>query len=143
MVCKNAVFVIMGPSSYYNQSRTSVYGTHTPAGTSVKNMVHFAQLVSSNKLQKYDFGSWTANLKNYGQIKPPVYDIKKVQVPVAVYWALRDWLAVPEDVQFIRNNLPHIVDDFKIDDWNHADFVIGTNAKEALYDRMINLMSKF
>ena len=40
----------------------------------------------------------------------------------------------------MRENLKNIVDDFEILDWNHLDFIWGTNAKIALYNRIINLI---
>ena len=49
VMCKNAVFEICGPSVSVNVSRIPVYLKHFPAGTSVKNMVHFGQLVEIDK----------------------------------------------------------------------------------------------
>ena len=54
-VCKNLVFEICGPSVSYNVSRTTVYLKHFPSGTSVKNMVHFAQLVISGNINIITF----------------------------------------------------------------------------------------
>ena len=49
VLCKNLMFEICGPSVSLNVSRVAVYLNHFPSGTSVKNMVHFAQLVTSGK----------------------------------------------------------------------------------------------
>ncbi len=38
-----------GPSTSFNATRVPVYLTHNPDGTSVKNMVHFGQLVLKSK----------------------------------------------------------------------------------------------
>jgi lysosomal acid lipase/cholesteryl ester hydrolase len=62
---------------------------------------------------------------------------------VALYWAEHDWLADPVDVQYLRKNLPNIVDDVYIADWNHLDFIWGTNAAERIYYKMIALMRKY
>ena len=48
-VCKNLAFTVCGPSVSVNITRLPVYLSHFPAGTSVKNMVHFAQLVVNGK----------------------------------------------------------------------------------------------
>ena len=48
-ICENILFMFCGPSKFLNQTRVAVYLTHTPAGTSVKNVVHFAQLVISGR----------------------------------------------------------------------------------------------
>ena len=42
---------------------------------------------------------------------------------MALFSAENDWLADPTDFQFIRKNLPNIVYDQFIDDWDHLDFL--------------------
>ncbi len=74
-----------GPSSYINTTRLAVYQTHM-TGTSVKNMVHFAQIFISGKFQMYDYGSNRQNLIYHNQTTPPLYDLKNIQTPVALYW---------------------------------------------------------
>ena len=73
---------------------------------------------------------------------PPQYNIKDVQIPVALFWGKNDWLADPEDVQFLRNNLPNIVADEYYDDYNHLDFIWALNAADRVYTKMIALMKK-
>lgn len=141
--CENILFVLCGPSSHMNVTRIPVYTTHSPAGTSTKNMVHFAQMVISGEMQKYNFGSASENMVHYNQTEPPIYDLKLIKTPVALYSSTNDWLADLNDVQFIRENLPNIVDDIVIDGWNHLDFVWAIDTNEKLYNRMIQLMKKF
>lgn len=73
-----------------------VYIDHTPAGTSTKNVIHWAQMVSSGKFCKYDYGS--QNQEVYGQPTPPEYDISKVKIPTVIFYSENDWLADPQDV---------------------------------------------
>lgn len=141
--CENVLFVICGPSNHMNTTRIPVYATHSPAGTSTKNMIHFAQMVIAGEMQKYDFGSPAENQAHYNQSTPPIYDIRSIKTPVALYSSTNDWLADPEDVKYIRANLPNIVDDYVIKGWNHLDFVWAIDAKQKLYDRIIQLMRKF
>lgn len=143
LVCENIIFIAAGPSKFMNASRVAVYTTHSPAGTSTKNMIHFSQLVIAGKFQMYDFGSAQDNMAHYNQPQPPLYDLTKVKTPVALYWAQEDWLADPTDVNFLRKSLPNIVDDYGKSDWNHLDFVWATNTKPYLYDRMVQLMKKY
>lgn len=103
-------------------------------------MVHFAQLVMSRKFQMFDYLS--ENQKYYNQSTPPIYDIRNVKTPVALYWGKQDWLADPTDVEYLRKTLPNLVDDYGIDDWSHLDFVWAENATQILYNRMIQLMFK-
>ncbi|RMZ96707.1 lysosomal acid lipase cholesteryl ester hydrolase-like [Brachionus plicatilis] len=139
LLCMNILFAFCGPTKFLNQTRVPVYTTHAPAGTSVKNLAHYGQSVISGKFQMYDYGS-KENLIQYNQTTPPQYDISKVRVPTALYWAKNDWLADPVDLEYIRKNLPNIVDDYEIMDWDHLDFVWAVNAKEHLYNRIIDLI---
>ncbi len=91
----------------------------------------------------YDYGNAKENFDHYNQTTAPLYDVKKIRLPVALYWADEDWLADPTDVNFLRKNLPNIVDDYEITDWNHLDFLWAINAPDYLYNRMIGLMKKY
>jgi len=143
LICDNILMAFCGPSKYMNQSRISVYTSHSPAGTSTKNVIHFAQMTISGKFQMYDYGSPMSNIKHYNQTEAPLYDLTKIQTPVALYWANNDWLADPKDIVYLKTNLPNIVDDYEVMDWDHLDFIWAINAKKFLYDRMINLMKKY
>lgn len=142
MLCANILFLFCGPSKYMNHSRIAVYTTHDPAGTSVKNLAHFSQAVISGKFQMFDYGE-VQNILRYNQSSPPLYDLTKMNVPTALYWAKNDWLADPIDVHFIRKNLPNIVDDYEIMDWDHLDFLLAVNAKKCLYERILKLIEKY
>lgn len=91
----------------------------------------------------FDYGSVNQNLKYYNQPTPPLYNIANINVPVALYYGTNDMLANVADIQFLRNNLPYIVDDLNIEFYNHMDFIWASNAKQVLYDRMIQLMSNY
>ena len=143
LICENILFVITGPSKHMNVSRIPVYTTHAPAGTSVKNLAHFAQMVISKKYEMYDFGSSKENNKHYNQTTPPLYDARDVDVPVALYWAENDWLADPTDVNYLRQNLKNLVDDYCVLDWNHLDFIWAINGRQSIYDRMVKLMNSY
>lgn len=73
-----------------------VYFNQLPGGTSVRVLHHAADLVLGN-FRKYDFKN--DNHKRYGTAHPPVYDIKKVQVPVYQVVSSHDW-ATTEAVSF-------------------------------------------
>jgi hypothetical protein len=86
-----------------------VYIGHTPAGTSVKNMAHWAQMVRQNRFQKYDYGI-IGNVLHYGSAFPPQYDLSKVQVPVVLFSGDKDTLSDPKDVDRIVKALPNLID---------------------------------
>lgn len=142
-LCKNIIFMFSGPSSYFNETRMPVYVTHDPAGTSVKNCIHFAQCYQSGKLQMFDYGSETSNFERYNQTTPLTYELTGIRTPIALYWGGNDWLSSPTDVNLLRPYLNSVVDEYYIDDWSHLDFLWATNTKSVLYDRIINLMKNY
>lgn len=52
-------------------------------------------LLFSGNFQKYDYGE-EMNLQRYNSRSPPMYDLSKVTVPVALFSSNNDWLAAPE-----------------------------------------------
>ncbi|WP_395239503.1 hypothetical protein, partial [Salmonella sp. s54412] len=100
-----------------------VYLAHTPAGTSVKDVAHFAQMYKSKTFQMYDYGWRYKNQKHYGMNTPPRYDVSKIKVPIALFSADQDWLATPKDVSLLVRKLRTVVFRKKIKKWDHLDFI--------------------
>lgn len=65
-----------------------MYFNQIPGGASLKVLNHAADLVLGN-FRKYDYKS--LNTKYYGNKNPPIYDIKKIQVPVHIVVSTHDW----------------------------------------------------
>ncbi|KAL3198754.1 hypothetical protein MRX96_053763, partial [Rhipicephalus microplus] len=138
-VCEDAIFLIVGTDMHeFNVTRLPVFISHTPAGTSVKNMIHFAQLVREKRFQKFDYGS-SKNMAIYGQRTPPVYNVSGVKLPVGLFWSLNDWFADPTDVSILTEKLPNIVPDPQ---FTHLDFIVGMHAKDIVYSAMMKLMER-
>ncbi|VDN24162.1 unnamed protein product [Gongylonema pulchrum] len=84
-----------------NQTRIPVYMSHLPAGTSMANVLHWAQMVNSKMTQMYDYGSTSKNMKHYNSSSPPLYNLSRVNAPVYLYWSDKDWLADKQDIKVI------------------------------------------
>ena len=69
---------------------------HEPGGTSTRTVWHYAQEINSGKFCKFDYDSMLGNWLAYKSFSPPEYDLKKVDVPVALMWSDNDWLADPK-----------------------------------------------
>ena len=144
VVCENIFFVLFGPEKKnLNDTRIEVYAAHEPDGTSVKNMIHFAQGVQTNLFQAYDYGSPQKNQLHYNQTTPPAYPIRPMRIPTAVFTGGEDWLADPTDVQFIFDNLQSLVFKKDIPNYNHIDFVWALSANQLIYPDLINVMEKY
>lgn len=140
-VCTNIVFLFAGYDlNNLNVTRMPVYLSHTPAGTSVQDIVHFAQLVKYKKFQKYDYGSVSENKYHYGQATPPVHNVSKITTPVVLFSGEKDWLAVPKDVKILQSRLTNLKGSHVFKDWNHLDFIWGVDAYNVLYKHIIQLL---
>lgn len=69
--------------------------SHTPAGTSLKTILHFAQGIESKRFLHYDYGA-ERNTVIYNSEEPPEYDFSKIEVPIALFWGENDFLAQPK-----------------------------------------------
>ncbi|XP_063679029.1 lysosomal acid lipase/cholesteryl ester hydrolase-like [Bolinopsis microptera] len=124
-------------------SRIAIYESHSPAGTSTRNIVHWSQMVNAQKLQKYDYESVTKNMLHYGSPEPPLYDISGLSVPTVLVMGGNDWLGDPRDQLWLIEQIGHKVVEFlAIDHYNHLDFLWGIDAPKMVYHPMIEIMKK-
>uniref|UniRef100_A0AAY5KDN6 Lipase n=1 Tax=Esox lucius TaxID=8010 RepID=A0AAY5KDN6_ESOLU len=142
VLCGNLFFVLCGfDERNLNMTRTPVYTTHCPAGTSVKNMIHWSQAVHGGKLMAYDYGR-KGNMGHYNQSTPPLYNIQNMKVPTALWSGGHDTLADPKDVKRLLSQVPNLVYHRHIQHWEHLDFIWGLDAPQEMYIEMIKLMSQ-
>lgn len=143
MLCEDVIFLIDGTDTHeLNMTRLPVFVSHTPAGTSVKNLVHFAQLVGEKRFQKFDYGR-SKNIEIYGQETPPEYNVSRITAPVGLFWSENDWFADPKDVRQLSEKLPALTLNYKVPDplFTHIDFSFGVHAKDLVYNAMMKLMA--
>ncbi|KAI1886897.1 hypothetical protein AGOR_G00200510 [Albula goreensis] len=141
-LCGNIFFVLCGfDEKNLNMSRTPVYTTHCPAGTSVQNMIHWSQAVHRGKLMAYDYGK-AGNMVHYNQSTPPLYYVQDMKVPTALWSGSHDTLADPKDVAVLLTQVPNLVYHKNIPHWEHLDFIWGLDAPQEMYNEMVNLMNQ-
>jgi len=146
VACDNIFLILFGPEKKnLNETRMDVFVSHVPDGTSVKNMIHFAQGVQTNTFQAYDYGSADKNKQHYNQTTPPAYSINQIKVPTAMFYGGDDWLADPTDVQYILQQIQTETLVYKkfLSDYNHIDFIWATTANERVYADVLDLLKKY
>ncbi len=114
-------------------NRISVYFAHSLSGTSLKNVMHYAQLHLNKKAAYFDHVNKSTNVKIYGSEVPAVIDVSKVRIPVALFAGQNDWLVSPTDVQYLIERLPNVFHFTNCSDFSHLDFIWGTNAIHCAY----------
>ncbi|GFT96351.1 hypothetical protein NPIL_66411 [Nephila pilipes] len=144
IICENVMFLFFGRDyQELNATRIGVYGGHTPAGSSVKSIVHFAQMIEAD-FAKFDYGK-KGNIARYGQATPPVYDISKITTPVALLSGLNDNLADPKDVEIVAKKLKTLVSNYVVplDAFNHIDFILAIDGKKLVHNEVERLLLKY
>ncbi|CAH0401282.1 unnamed protein product [Chilo suppressalis] len=117
---------------------------HLPAGTSNKNMNHFAQISNRKQFAQYDYGC-LENLKRYGSFVPPRYNLKNVNMKVALFVSRNDKFATLENVKLLTDQLPNVVHKHVMEQkqWNHIDFTWGKHAYKYLYPKVSGILDKY
>lgn len=164
-VCKNAMFLLGGfDPPQLNCSIVPEILANTPAsmkigkqnfriynhyayiilhlGVSVKEIVHFGQEINSGYFRQYDYGPF-GNLFKYRSLRPANYDLSKIDArKIHLYYSDNDWVAAVADVQEFNTRLGGLVHMHKIADpqWEHLDYIYGTDAKTFVYENVISIM---
>lgn len=100
-------------------------------------VIHCFQMISG-KFQQFDYGKYQ-NIDHYGQNEPPIYNLKNVRAPVALYYAESDSQVVPKDVKKLISELPNVTLDYLVPhkQFNHIDFLWGVDAPILLYHELL------
>lgn len=141
-VCSNAFFLLAGfDSEELDANLIPEILKRYPAGSSVRQIAHYGQEVMSGKFRQYDHGM-LQNVGKYGTRTPPEYELSNVSAPVSLYYGNNDWLAAVEDVEKLRSKLPNVRDYYRVQKpkWNHIDFLWARDAKNTVYDRIVENM---
>ncbi|KAL3266873.1 hypothetical protein HHI36_011025 [Cryptolaemus montrouzieri] len=150
VVCRDTIFMICGfDNAEFNNTLMPTLMGHTPAGSSAKQMFHYAQLIDSGHFRQYDYG--LANALHYGPthaLGPPSYDLKKIKAPVYIYYSRNDWLSNEKDVTKLCQDLGNCKSQVLVaeDRFNHLDYLWGIHAKQMIYtvvaDDIVNHLPK-
>ncbi|XP_054818020.1 triacylglycerol lipase 2-like [Prosopis cineraria] len=145
--CANLLTVFTGPNCCINSTRIDVYLDHEPQPTSTKNLIHLAQMVRTGDIAMYNYGDQAQNMQHYGQASPPVYDMTSIpnDLPLFLSNGGKDTLSDVNDVAVFLDDLKDHNKDklvvLSIDEYAHVDFVMGVNAKQVVYELMIDFFN--
>ncbi|XP_049269110.1 lipase member J isoform X2 [Rhipicephalus sanguineus] len=109
-------------SRYINESRIPVYLCHVPAGTSMKNIIHFDQR------------------------RVPEYELSNVQTDLGIFWSAGDEFVPPEDVRELLKSLQRNVKmSHYIDDpfYTHIHFLVSTTNGVYLYKELLGFLRRY
>ncbi|XP_022773648.1 triacylglycerol lipase 2-like [Durio zibethinus] len=141
--CYDLLSELTGKNCCLNSSTVDLCIENEPQSTATKNLVHLAQTVRDGVIAKYNYGRPDYNLMRYGEAKPPIYNISNIprDLPIFISYGGQDALSDVRDVQLLLDSLKfHDVDKLMIQyikDYAHADFIMGINANDFVYNQII------
>ncbi|XP_014243862.1 lipase 3-like [Cimex lectularius] len=139
--CLDVIGLLYGEHrSNFDKNTIGKSASYLPTGTSIKTMDHLAHLYKSG-FRLYDYGK-LKNLEIYGSDKPPFYPLERVTAPIALYYGDNDTLMNGRSAAELASMLPNLIINKMIADpkFTHMDFLFGINAKEMVYDDVINML---
>lgn len=140
-ICAIPLFLAGGfDSKLWNKTILPDILENLPAGSSAGQLVHYAQNARSKKFGMFDYGF--DNLKRYGQLSPPEYNLTAVTASVYLHYANNDWFSAIVDVQQLSEILPNVAGMIFMPwkDWNHFDYMYAIGVKKLCYDNLIALI---
>ena len=145
-LCSNAVFMANGfNEDQMNMTRLGVYASGFPAGTSSKNMIHFAQAVQSHRFAMFDYGDKNEDV--YCSRQAPEYRLEDITSPhIVLFTSLNDWLSSSDDTEILVKRLrvrPHKQYVVPVKSWNHLDFLLGKDAGRYVNRPILKVLQKY
>lgn len=146
-VCDLMLTLILGSNfKRANHSLTPIIAHHIPEGTSILNVLHFAQLIGSGQFRTFDFGP-RENVRRYGTPVNPLYPIGSIRSPdIAFISGRTDTLSTMKNVEITRSMLRvPLLDEYTVPDlfWGHSDYMYAIGAGRLANVHMIGLCDRY
>ncbi|ETN62985.1 lysosomal acid lipase [Anopheles darlingi] len=109
---------------------------------STRQLIHFGQLMQTKKFQQFDFRNYMLNTKQYGQAKPPEYNLSRVMVPVSLFHGSKDFITSNQDAMKLKSELRNVKNFIEIPNMNHIDFVYSNQLYGQVTRRIIDLFKQ-
>ena len=90
-----------------DQDKFDVFISHFPSGTSIKDLMHFAQNIRNKNFSQFDYGT-KQNMVIYGKEVAPEYDLSKILNKVCLFVGKDDRLATVADNRILRDKFSSI-----------------------------------
>jgi pimeloyl-ACP methyl ester carboxylesterase len=129
-ICRFSTYLISdGDTSVDDLEALRTYYGHYPNGISIKALEHTLQLYMNKRFAYFDYGT-EKNIDEYGTEEPPLFNLSNIKgVPTALLVGKTDLLGVPEDNEWLREQLGSNIVSYKTYDYGHITYFIGKDMK--------------
>lgn len=114
-------------------------------GGSARELQHLQQIWKSGDFIEFDYGP-IENLQFYHSVEPTGYNLSQISVPIILYFGETDAIATPEGVHDIYAHMLSTVRSVRriaSSKFNHFDFLLSSEVKTLVNDKLIELMEMF
>ncbi|XP_013188023.2 lipase 1 [Amyelois transitella] len=112
---------------------------HVPAGTSLKDFIRWGQ-IRKNGFTEYDYGL-VGNIKAYGKLKPPVFNLSAVSMKWIFLASLNDYVGDPRDIKRLTHVLSNaemcVLNDTK---FGHLDFLYADSLSVQITPKVLSYL---
>lgn len=121
------------------QKTLRIFLGHFPAGSGLKQMLHYTQVFKDGLFRQYDYRNTKQNRAAYGSSKVPSYNVSRITAPVRTYYGYNDNVINYGNVKRLERDLPNVVGSYLVPDerFSHVDFILANEVKELLYDEIV------
>ncbi|XP_055551707.1 lipase 1-like [Wyeomyia smithii] len=146
VLCRLLIHDVVGANpSNLDSKMLQIFLGHFPAGSSLKQVLHFAQMAQDGIFRQYDYGDAESNRQVYGgNGTVPGYDLTRVTASVRTYFGLNDNTINYRNVRRLEQMLPNLAGSYPVPDelFTHFDFILGNNVRTVLYDEVLRRVNE-
>ncbi|KXJ76705.1 hypothetical protein RP20_CCG009157 [Aedes albopictus] len=139
-ICRAIIYDVVGRNpTQLDAKMLRIFLGHFPAGSSLKQVTHYAQIIKDGIFRQLDYEDPKKNHQAYGSNVVPRYNLSQVTAPVRTYYGYNDNTVVYLNVLQLESELPNVVSSYPVPDkrFSHVDFILANNVKEILYKEII------
>ncbi|XP_034250214.1 lipase 1-like [Thrips palmi] len=144
--CRSLIEFVMGKfHEPIDNKNMQLIMHHYPAGSSIRQMQHYAQGVNSGKFAQYDYGK-DRNLDLYGQETPPEYNLTNIRTPTYIIYAVGDgsvnWKDAEAFAKALNPGVLQRLHRLPPKEFCHIDYVIAHDAGELVYKHVFEYIDE-
>ncbi|XP_053699452.1 lipase 1-like [Sabethes cyaneus] len=140
ILCRLLIHDVAGANPRNLDSKMlQIFLGHFPAGSSLKQVQHYAQMIQDGLFRQYDYGDPKLNGRFYGSSAVPEYNLSRVTASVRTYFGYNDNTINYRNVKRLEQMLPNLAGSYPVPDqlFTHFDFILGNNVREVLYEEVL------
>lgn len=101
-------------------------------------------MILKGGFSQFNYDNIFVNLRHYGRLSPPPYDLSKITAPVNLYYSKGDDVGTYENALKLESQLPNVRSSnlCPLTDFSHYDYGFSHMAKKIVYNGMMANLKK-